>query len=132
MRVDRVLFRLVDEIQQVVCAVVAHEQVYRLVFREHDGLELEALRFRHLQVVLDAVFLAPAVRVAPEDEGHGVCPASLELVQVAHREVLVHRGYHAGDAREVCGQSIEHAFHDNRVVVVGLDVERDVDRARGV
>ena len=132
MRVDCILFRLVDEVQQVVCAVVAQHQVYRLALGQHDRLELQALRPCHLQVALDAELLFPAVRLPAQNDGHGVCPAGFELVQVAHRELLVHGRDYSRDAGQVCGKRVEHAFHDNRVLVIGLDVEWNVARAGGV
>ena len=49
---------------------------------------------------------------------------------MTHRQVLVHGRNHSGDAGEVGGQRVEHAFDDDGVLVVGLDVERDVGRAR--
>ena len=126
----RIFFGLVDERNQLVGTVLAHHEVDGLVLREYDGLEFQVEFLGHLQVALDAVFLFPAVLLATQDERHGFGAACLELEQVALREFLVHRGNDARDAGEVRGQRVKESFDDNRLVVFGLDVERNVARAR--
>ena len=121
-----------DEVKQLVGAVLADKCVDTIAFRKHDGLEAHVHLLGKLQVLLDFEFLIPAVFFTAQNDGERFSSACLEFVQVVDVQFLEHRGDNTRNAGKVCSECVKETLHDNRVLAIGLDVERNDGRAGGV
>ena len=130
--VDCIDFGFFNEVDELVCSILADKCINRFVFREHDGLEVHVHLVGELQVPLDLEFLVTAVFFAAQDDRKCFCSAGLQLVQVVDVQFLEHRGDNAWNTGEVSGEGVKESLYDNRIFAIRLDVKRNGGRTRGV